>query len=84
MPALFCADRNHDPGRFPGFENRYHLIALGLLEAGAGGVLVTITSRPTTRSPLVLTTSCLTSVVVVVTTGSVSQPANISGASPIR
>jgi hypothetical protein len=33
MPAVFCADSGHDPGRFPGLENDHHLISLGLLKS---------------------------------------------------
>ena len=41
VPAVFCPDGNHDPGRFPGFENRHHLIFLGVLK-----VLGTFPFRP--------------------------------------
>ena len=39
MPALSCADRGHDPGRFPGLENDHHLISLGPLKVGIHKVI---------------------------------------------
>jgi hypothetical protein len=35
VPALFFSDGNHDPGRFPGFENHHHLIVLGVPKVGS-------------------------------------------------
>src|ERR1700758_3674621 len=32
VPAVFCPDGNHDPGRFPGFEDDHHCIVLGMLK----------------------------------------------------
>jgi hypothetical protein len=39
VPALFCPDSNHDPDRFPGFENHHHLIVPGALEVGIDKVI---------------------------------------------
>jgi hypothetical protein len=39
MPAVFRADRDHDPGRFPGFENHHYLIGLGLLKVWVDKVI---------------------------------------------
>ena len=39
MPALFFSDGNHDPGRFPGFENHDHLIFLGVPKVGSNKVI---------------------------------------------
>jgi hypothetical protein len=39
MPAIFCPDRNHDPSRFPGFENDHYLIFLGVLKVGINKVI---------------------------------------------
>ena len=32
MPAVFFSDGDHDPGRFPGFENDHYVIFLGVLK----------------------------------------------------
>ncbi len=32
VPAVFCADGNHDPSWFPGFENDHYVIFLGVLK----------------------------------------------------
>jgi hypothetical protein len=39
MPALFGADRGHDPRWFPGLENDHHLIRLGSLKVGIHKVI---------------------------------------------
>jgi hypothetical protein len=39
MPAIFCPDSNHDPSRFPGFENHHYLISLGVLKVGIDKVI---------------------------------------------
>jgi hypothetical protein len=35
MPAVFWADRDHDPDWFPGFENHHNLIGLARLKYGS-------------------------------------------------
>jgi hypothetical protein len=32
VPAVLCPDGNHDPSRFPGFENDYYVVFLGVLK----------------------------------------------------
>src|ERR1700747_964734 len=39
MPAVFFSDGDHDPGRFPGFENDHHRIVLGVLKVGIDKVI---------------------------------------------
>jgi len=41
MPAVFRADRDHDPSWFPGFENHHYLIDLGLLQVWFDGIRLT-------------------------------------------
>ena len=33
VPAVFFSDGDHDPSRFPGFENHHHCIVLGMLKS---------------------------------------------------
>src|SRR6266446_10682712 len=39
MPTVFSADRDHDPSRFPGFENHHDLIDLGVLKVWVDKVI---------------------------------------------
>ena len=39
VPAVLGSDGNHDPGRFPGFENHHYLIFLGVLKVGIDKVV---------------------------------------------
>ena len=45
VPALFCADGNHDPGRLPGFENHYYLAFFGVLKVGIDKVVTSSLRR---------------------------------------
>ena len=45
VPALFLPDGDHDPGRFPGFENDNHLIVLGVPKVGSDKVITPLLGR---------------------------------------
>ena len=45
VPAVFCSDGNHDPGGFPGFENRHHLVFLGVLKVWIDKVVTSFGRR---------------------------------------
>jgi len=56
MPAVFCPDGNHDPGRFPGLENHHYLIGFGVLEVGIDKVITPSLGRVHhRRTPLLAT-----------------------------
>ena len=39
VPALFFSDGDHDPGRFPGFENDHHRIVLSVFKVRINKVI---------------------------------------------
>src|SRR6516164_6490743 len=39
VPAVLGSDGNHDPSRFPGFEDDHYLIVLGVLKVGSNKVI---------------------------------------------
>src|SRR6516165_12599512 len=39
VPAVFFSDSDHDPSRFPGFENDHHRIVFSVLEVGSNKVI---------------------------------------------
>jgi hypothetical protein len=45
VPALLCPDGNHDPGWFPGFENHYYLVFLGVPKLGIDKVVTSSLRR---------------------------------------